>query len=255
MTTAECKDFLDYKCEFYNNSSFIHSDPISIPHEYSNPKDIEIAAFLTALISWGNRKAIIRSAKQLMEFIDNEPYDFIMNACPSDMKQLHSFTYRTFQKSDPVFYIQALQNVYLNHGGLENVFAQGYSKTDSVFNSISFVRSIFFETPHLLRNEKHFSNPEKGAASKRIHLFLRWMIRNDNKGVDFGIWNCIPVSQLICPLDLHTGNVARKLGLLKRKTNDRIAAEELTWSLSKFDPSDPVKYDFALFGLGIFEKF
>lgn len=252
---AELKDFLDSKIERYLNPEFIISDPISIPHSFTLKEDIEISAFLTATIAWGNRKAIIKSAKQLMELMGFEPYNFVVNASNEDLKLLEKFVYRTFQKQDVVFFILSLRNIYQNHGGLENLFVEKYQKTQNIKESIVYSREVFMQTEHLLRSEKHFSNPAKGAAAKRLNMFLRWMVRKDDKGVDFGIWNNISMSDLLLPLDVHTARVGRKLGVLNRKQNDWQAVEEITAFLKQLNPKDPVVYDFALFGLGVFEKF
>ncbi len=255
MNYSQLKEFLDFKVNQYNTISFIETDPISVPHFFSKKEDIEIAGFLTAILSWGNRTAIRKAASSLMELFQNEPFEFILNMGTAELKKLEKFYYRTFQPSDAVFFAQALSNIYLNHGGLENVFTEGYRINKCAFEAIEHCRKVFFQIPHQKRYTKHFSSPAAGSAAKRLNMFLRWMVRKDNKGVDFGIWSSISPSDLICPLDLHSGRVARKLGLLNRKQNDRKAAKELTEKLKNFDSLDPVKYDFALFGLGVFEKF
>jgi len=254
MTQAELKEFLDEKVELYNNPNFIESDPIQIPHLYSQKEDIEIAGFLAATIAWGNRKMIINNARKLMNIMGNTPYDFIKTHTENDLEKLDDFVHRTFNSIDAITFIKALKNVYQNHNGLEKVFAKN-SEVNSNQKSISEFKKVFFEIPHQQRTTKHISDPLNNSAAKRINMFLRWMIRNDNKGVDFGIWKTISPASLSCPLDIHSGNVARKLGLLTRKQNDAKALFELDTNLRKFDPNDPVKYDFALFGLGVFEKF
>lgn len=254
LNTLELKDFLDSKVKQYNNPKFIESDPIQIPHKFSKKEDIEIAGFLTATIAWGNRKSIINNANKLMLLLDNAPYDFVMNHSETDLEQLLPFVHRTFNGNDCIQFIKSLQHIYNNHGGLETVFAE-HAESNSLQNSISKFKSTFFEINHLQRTQKHVSDPLKNSAAKRINMFLRWMVRNDNTGVDFGIWKSMPPSLLSCPLDVHSGNVARKLGLLKRKQNDAKALLELDTALRKLDPNDPVKYDFALFGLGVFEGF
>ena len=247
------KDLLESRYQMYNNKEFIPSDPISIPHRFNQKRDIEIAGFLTALISWGNRKAILKSASDMMALLEDEPYKFITEASEKEFKSLERFVYRTFQGDDLLFFIYALRDVYLNYGGLEEVVTNSYRTEGSVIAAIAGLRDVLLHTSHLHRSEKHLANPKKGSAAKRINMFLRWMVRNDNMGVDFGIWNEIPTSALLCPLDVHSGNVARKIGLLKRKQNDLKAVEELTQRLREYDENDPVKYDFALFGLGVFE--
>ena len=254
MTHKELKEFLDSKVDQYNRPFFLESDPVQIPHKFSTKEDIEISAFLTATIAWGNRKSIIKNANKMMSLLDYAPLDFVQNHTDSDLDSLKDFVHRTFNGSDLSFFIRSLKNIYNNHKGLENVFAINAAK-DSMQNSISEFKKVFFEIPHPQRTTKHISDPCKGSAAKRINMFLRWMVRDASTGVDFGIWNKISPAQLSCPLDVHSGNVARKLMLLKRKQNDAKALAELDASLRKLDPLDPVKYDFALFGLGVFEKF
>jgi uncharacterized protein (TIGR02757 family) len=250
----DVKDFLDLKYNQYNNPGFIESDPISIPHRFSRKEDIEIAGYLAATIAWGKRTAIINNAGRMIDLMGREPYDFIMNFREKDLERFHGYVHRTFNYDDLCFFFYALKNIYQQHGGLEAVFTQGMveGKTD---RAIHYFREVFLQVPHSSRSRKHISDPMSGSAAKRINMFLRWLVRNDLNGVDFGLWNQIRPDQLICPLDVHSGRVARKLGLLKRKQDDWKAAEELTDNLKRFDPADPVKYDFALFGLGVFEKY
>ncbi|WP_306567665.1 TIGR02757 family protein [Flavobacterium lindanitolerans] len=254
MTDTELKAFLNEKVELYNNPDFIESDPIQIPHTFSIKEDIEIAGFLSSIIAWGNRKMIINNSKKMMELMGNSPYDFIMTHQDYQLERLENFVHRTFNGQDFISFIKALQNIYINHSGLETVFLKN-QKGDSMQESIHEFKKIFFEIEHLQRTQKHISDPLNNSAAKRINMFLRWMVRQDKKGVDFGIWKTISPSALSCPLDVHSGNVARKLGLLHRKQNDAKALAELDLQLRKLDPSDPVKYDFALFGLGVFEGF
>jgi uncharacterized protein (TIGR02757 family) len=254
MTDTELKAFLNEKVELYNNPDFIESDPIQIPHAFSIKEDIEIAGFLSSIIAWGNRKMIINNSKKMMELMGNSPYDFIMTHQDYQLERLENFVHRTFNGQDFISFIKALQNIYTNHSGLETVFLKN-QKGDSMQESIHEFKKIFFEIEHLQRTQKHISDPLNNSAAKRINMFLRWMVRQDKKGVDFGIWKTISPSALSCPLDVHSGNVARKLGLLHRKQNDAKALTELDLQLRKLDLSDPVKYDFALFGLGVFEGF
>lgn len=254
MNQAELKEFLDEKVQLYNHPKFIESDPIQIPHLYTLKEDIEIAGFLAATISWGNRKMIINNSQKLMAKLGNSPYDFVMNHNENDLERLNDFVHRTFNGTDCVSFIKALKNIYQNHNGLESVFSKNI-KTNTLQQNISNFKSVFFEIEHQYRTEKHVSNPMNNSAAKRINMFLRWMVRNDNAGVDLGIWKSISPSQLSCPLDVHSGNVARKLGLLTRKQNDAKALFELDSNLQNLDKNDPVKYDFALFGLGVFEGF
>lgn len=249
----ELYQLLENKCRLYNNREFINTDPVSIPHGFSRKEDVEISGFLTALISWGNRKAILKSASLLMDLFEGEPFRFITTAPVSDFRRFEKFVYRTFNGDDLLFLTYALRDIYLERGGLETVANISYGETGCIKEVITGIRDALLKTAHLQRSEKHLANPNRGSAAKRINMFLRWMVRKDNNGVDFGIWEQIPASALMCPLDVHSGNVARKLGLLSRKQNDWKAVEALTESLRGFDRRDPVKYDFALFGMGVFE--
>ncbi len=253
LSDSELKDFLDTKYKQYNCIDFIDTDPIQIPHMFSKNEDIEISAFLSASIAWGKRSIIIRNAKKIVRAMDNAPYDFIMNAQKNDLKVFSGIKHRTFNETDLEYFIISLQNIYKNHGGLKNVFRS--PENNSIKEILINFRKVFFELPFPQRTQKHIANIEKKSAAKRINMFLMWMVRNDNSKVHFGIWKHISKSILCMPLDIHSGNTARKLGLLNRKQNDWKAVEELTNNLKKFDKNDPVKYDFALFGLGVFEKF
>lgn len=250
----DLKDFLDAKVFQYNAPNFIEHDPVQIPHMYSSKEDREISGFLTATISWGNRTSIIKSGKRMLELMGNSPHDFILNHRDKHLKQMEGFVHRTFNSTDLITFINALKFLYQKRGGLEGVFTK-HQSSDSLQAAIHRLKKEFFMVPHLKRTQKHLPDPLSGSAAKRINMYLRWMVRNDNKGVDFGIWNDIPPSILSCPLDVHSGNVARKLGLLNRKQNDALAVKELDNALRQLDPSDPVKYDYALFGLGVFEGF
>lgn len=254
MNFSELKDFLDEKVLQYNTLDFIESDPVQIPHLFTLKEDIEIAGFLSATIAWGNRKMIIKNSHRMMDLMGNSPYDFVMSHSENNLEQLESFVHRTFNGQDFIGFIQSLQNIYKNHDGLEAVFAKNQEEI-SMQKSISEFKKIFFEIPHLSRTQKHISDPLNNSAAKRINMYLRWMCRKDNNGVDLGIWKSIAPSKLSCPLDVHSGNVARKLGLLLRKQNDGKALLELDTKLRELDATDPVKYDFALFGLGVFEGF
>jgi uncharacterized protein (TIGR02757 family) len=250
------KDLLDRKFEQYNNPVFIRTDPISVPHRFSQKEDIEIAAFLAATLAWGRRSTIIINALKLMELMDNQPYAFVLNFSEKDLVAFRKFVHRTFNAGDCAYFLWALKNIYQQHPSLEEAFTAGFSFAEqNVKQAILNFRNRFFSLEPITRAQKHVANPAKNASAKRLNMFLRWMVRNDDRGVDFGIWNRILPSQLICPLDIHSGRVARKLGLLQRRADDWKAAEELTENLKLYDPVDPVKYDFALFGLGVFEKF
>jgi uncharacterized protein (TIGR02757 family) len=254
LKKEELKDFLDEKTEKYNRVDFIGFDPISIPHLYSAKEDIEISGFLTATIAWGNRTSILNNANRMMAFMGNSPYDFIMHHNDQDLKRMEGFVHRTFNSTDLIYFIKALKHIYGTKHGLESVFNE-YQTEDSLQPAIHELKCMFFELPHLNRTTRHVADPLNGSAAKKINMFLRWMIRKDNKGVDFGIWKTISPSVLSCPLDVHSGNVARKLGLLTRKQSDSKAVAELDGNLREMDKEDPVKYDFALFGLGVFEGF
>lgn len=251
----ELKSFLDEKVDRYNRESFIELDPVSIPHRFEIPQDIEIAGFLAATIAWGQRKSIVQNASRLMAQMGNAPYDFILTAKPSQQEKASQFVHRTFNSTDTLYFFQSLRHIYQRHGGLQAVFEKGFQKEKDVKGALVYFRNVFFETGSPMHALKHVSDVECGSSAKRLNMFLRWMVRNDKRGVDFGLWKSIPAGALYLPLDLHTGNVSRKLGLLQRKQNDWKAVEEVTQQLRLLDPQDPVKYDFALFGLGIFEKF
>ena len=254
LSFLELKDFLESKVIQYNTKKFIETDPIQVPHMFSNKYDIEISSFLTSTIAWGNRKSIIKNANRLMQLMDYSPYEFVINHDQSDLKVFNGFVHRTFNSVDAKQFIKSLKNIYINYGGIETIFNK-YSDKDSLQFAIHKFKTHFFEIEHTERTKKHISDPLKNSAAKRINMFLRWMVRPNDSGVDFGIWDSISTSQLSCPLDIHSGKVARKLGLLQRKQNDNKALKELDRNLRKFDKNDPTKYDFALFGLGVFEKF
>lgn len=252
MDAFTLKEFLDEKADYYNQPRFIETDPIQIPHLFTKKEDIEIAAFLSSIIAWGNRKMIINNGKKIIELMGNNPYDFILNYDEAT-DDILAFKHRTLNGEDLDQIFKSLNHIYLNYNGLEDVFSSNNSI--ELQTRISHFKQVFFEKDHLARTQKHISDPLKGSAAKRINMFLRWMVRKDNKGVDFGIWNEISPAELSCPLDVHSGTIARKLGLLKRKQNDQKALRELDDVLRLMDPCDPVKYDFALFGLGAIEKF
>lgn len=254
LTNQDLKDFLDEKVENYNQPVFIKTDPIQVPKQFSSKENIEIAGFLAATIAWGNRAAIIKNASRLMVLLDNQPHDYVLNASEKELDRLQKFVHRTFNGNDCIYFIRSLRNIYKNHGGLQTVFENGFHKEESVHSALAHFYLVFFEVEGE-RTRKHISNVNKGASAKRLNMYLRWMCRNDKQGVDFGLWKGIPQHALMLPLDVHTGNVGRKLELLQRKSNDWKAVEEITATLREFDPNDPIKYDFALFGLGVFEKF
>ena len=255
MDQNELKEFLDLKVSLYNSKEFIETDPVSVPHQFSDPRDIEISGLLTATIAWGQRKSIIKNALWLMDLMENQPGDFIMNSDEKDWSRFLHFVHRTFNGLDCIYFLRALQNIYRNFGGMQVLFEQLYNANRDLSDALVGFRKIFFSSGEPGRTVKHVPDIEKKAAAKRLNMYLRWMIRKDNNGVDFGLWKGIPNSALYIPLDIHTGTVARKLGLLDRRQNDWEAVTQLTERLRIFDPDDPIKYDFALFGLGAFENF
>lgn len=254
LNKKDLKDFLDEKVERYNRPDFIEHDPISIPHQFSKKEDIEISGFLAATIAWGNRTSILKNANRMMKLLEYSPYEFIMNSGNNELKIIENFVHRTFNSTDLIYFLKSLKNIYRYKGGIETIF-KTYQTSDSLQPAIHKFHRIFFELPHEKRTERHVSDPFKGSAAKKLNMYLRWMIRKDDCGVDFGLWKTISPSVLSCPLDVHSGKVARKLGLLKRKQNDSKAVTELDANLRLFDKEDPVKYDFALFGLGACEGF
>ncbi|MFA6945998.1 MAG: TIGR02757 family protein [Pedobacter sp.] len=284
------KDFLDLKVEQYDRPGFIENDPVCIPHLFSSRQDIEIMGFWASILAWGQRKTIINKCKELICLMDGAPYDFICNHQETDLKRFINFKHRTFNDTDTLYFIEFFKQHYSNHNSLESAFSisqpklfrdefleegldsSGDIETASapcylgelrniktgplIENALNSFRTYFFSVPDFpLRTKKHVSSPSQKSTCKRLNMFLRWMVRNDDRGVDFGIWKSIKPSDLICPTDLHVERVARKLKLISRKQVDWQTAVELTENLRKFDPMDPVKYDFALFGLGIEEQF
>lgn len=253
MMPVHLKQFLDSKVKEYNQPGFIKNDPISIPHLFSKKQDIEIAGLFAAVFAWGNRTTIIAKSKELMQRMDNSPYAFINDHSAKDLQRLKKFKHRTFNEDDLYYFIEFFHQHYSKHNSLEFAF---FPIPDlDTEHSLTHFKKYFFSFEHLKRTEKHISSPLQKSTCKRLNMFLRWMVRNDNNGVDFGLWKNISPSHLICPIDVHVARVAKKLGLLKRKQVDWLAAGELTDALRKLDKEDPVKYDFALFNLGAIEKF
>ncbi|MEQ8927806.1 MAG: TIGR02757 family protein [Fulvivirga sp.] len=255
--TDELKEFLNYKVEEYNQPGFIVNDPISIPHRFTKKQDIEISGFWAATLAWGQRITIINKCTELFHLMDNAPHDFILNHQDSDLKRFENFKHRTFNATDTLYFIEYFKNLYQQYDSLESAFIIGIDEhSRNVEAGLSYFREQFFALPFAPeRTKKHVASPARNSACKRINMFLRWMVRKDDKGVDFGLWNKIKPSQLVCPCDLHVDRVARKLELISRKQTDWQTAVELTEKLKELDPEDPVKYDFALFGLGVEEKF
>jgi len=250
LNFEELKSFLNEKADQYNSPDFIQDDPIQIPHRFTLKQDIEIAGFLAATISWGNRKSIIRSADKMLDIMGNSPYDFVLNHSEKDLDILQDKSiHRTFNGEDFAYFIRQFSKIYKENESLENLFMIKDQETNFQ-HAIERFRNSFLETEKH-RSHKHISSPYKNSSSKRIIMFLRWMVRKDKHGVDFGIWGNIDQKHLSIPLDVHTGNVSRKLGLVLRTQNDWRTVEELDLAIRKFDEDDPAKYDFALFGLGV----
>ncbi len=246
-------DLLNNRYHRYARKAFIDGDPIQVPHSFSNKEDIEISALFAATFAWGSRKSIVNSATRLMDIMEWQPYRFVTNFSPSDENRLKGFVHRTFNHADAVGFIRVLQSLYTEGKGLEGVFAKGYSQSGKVCGAIAAYRNAFIEHEVSTRTLRHVPNVDRDAAAKRINMFLRWMVRPSTEGVDFGLWKSIPTADLLIPLDLHTGRVARRLGLLQLQQNNLRAVLELTSELKRFDTNDPVKYDYALFGLGMHE--
>jgi uncharacterized protein (TIGR02757 family) len=264
------KIFLDKKVDEYNQPAFIKKDPICVPHLFSKKPDIEIAGFFASIFAWGNRITIINKSKELMQMMDNAPHEFCVSHESSDLKKLLQFKHRTFNDTDLLYFIEFLKHHYSKNKSLESAFfnnqslirnskvppVAGEDLDDTVEASLNYFHNYFFSLQDVpVRTKKHIATPAKSSSCKRLNMFLRWMVRSDNKGVDFGIWKKIAAAQLICPVDVHVARVARHFNLLHRNVADWQAAIELTNRLRTLDKNDPVKYDFALFGLGVMEKF
>jgi uncharacterized protein (TIGR02757 family) len=249
------KEFLDAAVARHNRPDFISDDPISIPHRFTKPQDREIMAFWAATLAWGQRKTIIQSTNRLAELMDQAPYDFILHHVEQDRARFESFKHRTFQATDTLWFLEFFQSYYRKHASLETAFARHLSPGDpTIENALRGFHHDFFDHPYAPeRTRKHVATPARGSTCKRLNMFLRWMVRKDDAGVDFGLWQNISPAQLLIPLDVHVERVARRLGLLQRKQTDWLSVLELTENLRAFDPADPVKYDFALFGMGVLE--
>lgn len=250
MNQRDLKIILDDAFIRYNKASFIDEDPVQIPHRYKRKEDVEIAGLFAATLAWGKRSYILKSTSTLLQHMDNAPFDFVTQHSKKELERLQSFVHRTFNGKDCEYFVRALRSLYRIPGGLETAFAQPSGTIGLEYRFDNF-RKNFLQTPHLKRSEKHISDPLHNSSAKRLCMFLRWMVRKDSSGIDFGIWKSISPSELCLPLDVHTGFVGRKLGLLKRKQNDWKAVLEITRQLRRFDPIDPIKYDLALFGLGL----
>lgn len=250
----DVKDLLEEKYQLFANKEFIATDPISVPKRYKRLYDIEIAAFWTAIFSWGQRKTIINKATTLFELMGDSPYDFIMHHTSAQLRPFEDFVHRTFNGSDALYFIDFFKHHYTNHKSLEDAFNLVESHDPSMEQRLIAFEQYFFSLPHLKRTKKHIATPARKSTCKRINMFLRWMVRTNHEGIDFGLWETIERSDLMIPFDVHVERVARSIGLLHRKQRDWKAVEELTEQLRAFDPIDPVKYDFALFGMGVMEK-
>ncbi len=257
MIDKKLKDFLNKKVDEYNQPFFIVPDPICIPHLFSKKQDIEIAGFFAAIFAWGNRTTIINKSKELMQLMDNSPHQFCLQHTDNDLKKLLNFKHRTFNPTDLLYFVDFFKHHYKENGSLETAFTRSMKKDDTTIeNGLNGFYKYFFSLEDVpKRTLKHIASPAKKATCKRLSMYLRWMVRNDNKGVDFGLWKNISPSQLVIPLDLHVARVARHFNLLKRKPTDWLAALELTAAMRTLDKNDPAKYDFALFALGVLEKF
>lgn len=254
MDQQAIKQLLDEKYREYCRSDFfIQTDPIQIPKLFEEKEDIEISGFMAASLAWGQRPTIIKKCRELMQGLDYAPADFVRNAAEPDYERFSRFCHRTFNGYDCIYFLRSLSNLYRNHGGLETVFTAAYRRHGDMFAALREWHRLFTALPAEKRVLRHIADISKGSACKRVNMFLRWMVRSDASGIDFGLWKGIPASALLIPLDLHTGSVSRQLGLLTRRQNDARAVEELTARLREFDPEDPIRYDFALFGLGAFQ--
>jgi uncharacterized protein (TIGR02757 family) len=254
MDRPELHALLEEKYDRYCRPEFLTDDPLLIPHLFEDPRDREIAGLIAATIAWGQRPTIIRNAKKAMHLMGHEPYRFVMDHSDSDLIGLQGFVHRTFNGDDLIHFVRALRHIYRQHASLEEVFLQGMNDREPTMRAaLLHFKQTFFSIPHLARTQKHVADPSRGSSAKRLNMYLRWMVRDDGRGVDLGLWKRISPALLSCPLDVHSGRVARQLGLLSRTQDDWRAVEELDTALRSFDPSDPVKYDFALFGMGVFE--
>lgn len=251
MDSSYLKDLLEHLHDKYNRAEFIEPDPISIPHSFTDKADREISGFLASTIAWGNRKAIVRSARRMMLYMDNAPADFVRNASDRELASLQSYVHRTFNGQDFTDFVLAIRDITKRYGGIGDFFETEYQRTGNLAAVLSAFRREFFSCEHNTHCEKHLSSIDKGAACKRLNMYLRWFVRHDDRGVDFGLWRKIPMSALYLPLDVHTGNMGRALGLLNRRQSDWKATVEITDHLREFNANDPVRYDYSLFGAGI----
>lgn len=256
MDSIQLKEYLDQKVAYYNQQTFIEKDPISVPHRFTNLQDIEISGFFAAMFAWGQRKTIINKANDLMDRMDNAPFDFVMNHTDKDLKRIKGFVHRTFNDDDALYFIEFFKQHYSRNESFETAFSQFLTKEDETIEpALRGFKDYFFSWQHFRRTEKHIASPKSGSACKRICMYLRWLCRDDQQGVDFGLWKNIKPSQLMVPLDVHVLRVAQRLGMIDKEKSDFKTLKELNKQLKQFDPNDPVKYDYALFGVGVEEKF
>ena len=255
MSHEELFEILETLHDKFNNESFIEADPISVPHSFSDAGDIEISGLLAATRAWGNRRAIVQSAHRMMRYMDGAPKDFVLNASEREMASLSTYVHRTFNGEDFQDFVRGIRHIFMKWGSIGDFFEEQYAEHSDLRRAFSEFRREFHSVPHNIHSEKHLSSIDKGAACKRLCMYLRWMVRRDDRGVDFGLWRKIPMSALYMPLDIHTSRMGRNLSLLNRKQNDWKAVEELTASLRRFDAEDPVRYDYSLFGVGITRMF
>jgi uncharacterized protein (TIGR02757 family) len=253
MTNAEIHQLLQGQLKQYHNSAFIESDPVCIPHRFTQQQDVEIAGFFAAILAWGNRKSIISSCTKLMQLMDNAPHAFVLGYSDKDLKRFEGFVHRTFLLDDLLYFLSFMQWHYQQHDSLEQAFLQQVqiAACNNVELPLVNFRNYFFSLPHLPRTHKHIATPERGSACKRLNMFLRWMVRKDKHGIDFGIWRSIKPHQLVMPLDVHVSRVAHQLGFIDSPKASWATAVRLTQRLSLLNPQDPVLYDYALFGLGV----
>ena len=251
LSREELHELLEQLHDKYNRPEFIENDPISVPHSFSSRDDREVAGLLASTIAWGNRKAIVKSARRMMQYMDNAPSDFVRNASERELAMLESYVHRTFNGRDFIDFVVGVRGMYERFGGIGNFVEERYEATGSMAQVLSDFRHEFLACDHNPHCEKHLSSIDKGAACKRLNMYFRWFVRRDERGVDFGEWQRVPMSALYLPLDVHTGNMGRALGLLHRRQSDWKATVEITESLREFDAEDPVRFDFSLFGAGI----
>lgn len=261
MIPNQIRHLLNEKADFYNQPAFIERDPISIPHQFSQLQDIEIMGFWSAVLAWGQRPVILKKSAELVMLMDGAPYDFVRNHEETDLKRFLAFKHRTFNATDALYFLHFFHQYYQQHDSLEDAFLPAATTGSTPDAAVADAKTVepsliafhdrFCCDPYFPdRTRKHIATPARHSACKRLCMFLRWMVRRDDSGVDFGLWTRLSPAQLVMPIDVHVNRVARTLRLLHRPQTDWKAALELTDTLRELDPNDPVRYDFALFGLG-----